>query len=325
MILSQLKFAQSPSETTSHSPESFVNTNQGIVSSKAKPGGKAVSLALINHATRTRRGFLIASSFFFLISIIFLTLVLIGNTYIKPALTSIYFLKMDLSNIIPHSVPNATLINSIARSLGLHDFYQVGLWGFCEGYSKSGVTNCSTPKQLYWFDPVDIILSELFFGATIALPANVVNILKIVKKASNWMFALFFTGTVLTFVSLLVSWTSIYSRWAALTNAILSFLAALTTTAATIIATVMFIIFRNVFDGEPQINIKASLGKEMFAFMWIAAGSAILGSSFQIGMCCCCTTRRDVTTGRKKAKRPEAAGGTIEEKAGMRRRMFFRR
>jgi hypothetical protein len=32
------------------------------------------------------------------------------------------------------NVPNAVLINSIARTIGLHDFYQVGLWNFCEGY-----------------------------------------------------------------------------------------------------------------------------------------------------------------------------------------------
>lgn len=46
----------------------------------------------------------------------------------------LYFFKLDLTDILPLSVPNATLINSIARTLGLHDFYQVGLWNFCEGY-----------------------------------------------------------------------------------------------------------------------------------------------------------------------------------------------
>jgi len=28
-------------------------------------------------------------------------------------------------------------LNSIARSLGLHDFYQVGLWNYCEGYNDT--------------------------------------------------------------------------------------------------------------------------------------------------------------------------------------------
>ena len=49
-------------------------------------------------------------------------------------LGDIYFFKLDLANIIPNSAPSLTLMNSIARTLGLHDFYQVGLWNFCEGY-----------------------------------------------------------------------------------------------------------------------------------------------------------------------------------------------
>lgn len=60
--------------------------------------------------------------------------VLIGNTYPKAVLSDIYFFRLDLSDIIPLSVPNARLINSIAQSIGLHDFYQVGLWNFCEGF-----------------------------------------------------------------------------------------------------------------------------------------------------------------------------------------------
>lgn len=105
-------------------------------------------------------------SLLYLIAWIFLLLVVIGNVSDKPVLRQIYFLKVDLSNIVPLSVPNAVLINSIARTIGLHDFYQVGLWGFCEGYMDSGITRCSKPKTLYWFNPVKIILSELLSGAT---------------------------------------------------------------------------------------------------------------------------------------------------------------
>lgn len=60
--------------------------------------------------------------------------VCIGNTRNRAVLNDVYFFKLDLTDIIPQSVPNAQLINSIARTIGLHDFYQVGLWNFCEGY-----------------------------------------------------------------------------------------------------------------------------------------------------------------------------------------------
>jgi len=61
--------------------------------------------------------------------------VVIGNTSNKRVINDMYFFKLDLSKIIPSSVSNANFINSIAESIGLHDFYQVGLWNFCEGYN----------------------------------------------------------------------------------------------------------------------------------------------------------------------------------------------
>ena len=111
----------------------------------------------------------IVRSLAYLIAWIFTVLVVIGNISNKPVLRSTYFLYLNLSNIIPLSVPNAVLINSIAQSIGLHDFYQVGLWNFCEGYDGQGITRCSKPKTLYAFNPVDIIVNELLSGASSTL------------------------------------------------------------------------------------------------------------------------------------------------------------
>lgn len=123
--------------------------------------------SIVKAATRRRFIFALLTSFFFLISLVFLILVEVANTHPShPVLGSVFFLKLDLSHIIPASIPNAVLINSIARTLGLHDFYQVGLWNFCEGYSGQGITGCSKPRTLYWFNPVEIILDELLAGAT---------------------------------------------------------------------------------------------------------------------------------------------------------------
>ena len=125
------------------------------------------SKSTIKAATRTRLTFSLLTSFLFLISLVFTILVEVGNTSAdhRPITGSIYFIKLDLSHIIPHAVPQAPLINSIARTIGLHDFYQVGLWNYCDGYNNE-ISGCSTPKNLYWFNPVEIILSELLAGAT---------------------------------------------------------------------------------------------------------------------------------------------------------------
>lgn len=141
-----------------------------MVNNSIAPYAVSRSNSDVKRATRTRRVFGFLSSFLFLISLIFLILIEVGNTKAhQPVLSSLYFIKLDLSNIIPRSVPNSVLINSIARTLGLHDFYQAGLWNFCGGYGD-GITDCSKPRRMYWFNPIDIILDELLAGATSKAP-----------------------------------------------------------------------------------------------------------------------------------------------------------
>ena len=122
--------------------------------------------AQLRRATRTRLCWALLTSLLLLVSVVFIILVELGSTGVKPVIKDIYFLKLNLANIIPLSVPDALLINSIAQSLGLHDTYTVGLWGFCEGNIGQGIVQCSKPKALYWFNPVEIIQSELLAGAS---------------------------------------------------------------------------------------------------------------------------------------------------------------
>lgn len=142
-------------------------------SSPPTPYDLSPNLKTIKRATRTRLYFSLLTSFLFLISLTFIILVEVGSiSPTLPIVNTIYFIKLDLSHVIASSVPNATLINSIARTLGLHDFYQAGLWNFCEGYdsSPSGITACSKPKTLYWFNPIEILLNELLAGAASNCP-----------------------------------------------------------------------------------------------------------------------------------------------------------
>lgn len=123
--------------------------------------------AQIKRATRTRFCWALLSALLLLISVVFIILVEVGLTSADSSIrTKIWFIKIDVSDILPVSVPNSGLINSIAQSLGLHDFYTVGLWGYCEGYNGQGTTDCSSPQTLYWFNPVEIIQGELLAGAT---------------------------------------------------------------------------------------------------------------------------------------------------------------
>lgn len=118
------------------------------------------------------------------------------------------------------------------------------------------------------------------------------------------MFALFLISAPLSFICMLLTPLSVFSRWATLPIAILSFVCALVTTAACIIATALFVIFKNVIVSQGEdINIGAEIGVKMFAYMWIAAGFSIFGWLVQMGLCCCCASRRDVKKGKKVGRR----------------------
>lgn len=300
----------------------FSNDTERTAVEQEKGLGDGPSKQQLKRATRTRKVFSLLTSFLLLISVVFVILVEVGNTSKSSSIRNkIYFIKLNLTNIIPESVPNSLLVNSIARTLGLHDFYQVGLWNFCEGYNDEGVTNCSTPETLYWFNPVQIILNELLAGATsmyylgshlqstftdaiiVSLPAEVTNILNLIRLVSHWMFGLYLAGACLAFVMIFVAPMAIFSRWLALLTSIFTFLAALFITVASVIATVMFIIMRNAFTSVDELNIGAAIGLPMFVFMWIASGTAIVATLIQVGECCCCASRRDIKTGRKKGSK----------------------
>jgi hypothetical protein len=264
----------------------------------------------------------------YLLSTIFLILVEIGNINNNVVIRDTFFLRISLANIIPASVPNALFINSIARSIGLHDFYQVGLWNFCEGYDNTGITYCSPTKTLYWFNPVEIILNELLAGASITLPTDIIDVLNLVRLASHWMFACFLVGTVLTFLCIFLCplGFSKKPRWQHKRKRIffrqfplslLTFAALLFTAAGSVIATVMFVIFRNQFSGAADLNIRAELGTPMLAFMWTAVGFNMLGFVMQIGTCCgvcCCNGRRKAERRSKLFLQDGARQGETREK-----------
>ncbi|KAI1467965.1 SUR7/PalI family-domain-containing protein [Daldinia caldariorum] len=265
--------------------------------------------AVLKRETRARRVFIWISCFCYLMAIIFLILVEIGNTRNAPVIRDIYFFKLDLTDILPRSAPTTlSLQNSIARTLGLHDFYQVGLWGFCEGYNTDGITYCSTPATLYWFNPVEIILGELFAGASIALPSQVNEILNILRIASNIMFGFFITGALLDFVLMCLTPVVVFSRWWSGLLGFLAFLSTLLVLIASALGTAMSLVFKYALTSQTDLNVKADVGIKMLAFMWIATGFTLISFIIHASLCCFCTSRRDIRTGRRNARHLKDVG-----------------
>ncbi|KAK8089238.1 hypothetical protein PG997_004199 [Apiospora hydei] len=289
------------------------SANAANADGSAKGGASANNDAIIKQLTKTRRNAALVSSFCYLLAFVFLVLVEIGNTKGTKVLGDIYFFKLDLANIIPQSVPSLSLMNSIARTLGLHDFYQVGLWNFCEGYDDEGITYCSTPTNLWWFNPVEILKNELFAGASIPLPNQVNEILNYLHLASNIMFGFFLASTILDFLMIFIAPVVLYSRWWSMPVGIMSFINFILALVAAAIGTAMSLIFKYALTSQSDLNIQVETGTKMLAFSWIAVGFTFLSFIIHSGLCCCCTSRRDVRTGRKGSQSMPA--GSMEEKS----------
>ena len=110
------------------------------------------------------------ASLLFFVSTVFLVLVNIGQVRNANVLNQWYFFRFNVTDIVPSSVEGSAALNTLAASVGLHDFYDVGMWNYCEGYNDQGVTNCSSPQLLYWFDPVAIMQSQLLKGVESEFP-----------------------------------------------------------------------------------------------------------------------------------------------------------
>ncbi|KAH0498250.1 hypothetical protein TgHK011_005515 [Trichoderma gracile] len=243
---------------------------------------------MVSQAMAVRQWTAIIAGLCYFITIPFLILVLIGNTHINGFLDDIFFFKLDVSHIIPISVENSNLLNSVARSLGLHDFYQVGVWSYCEGYNDEGVTFCSPPKSFFWFDPVEVLVGELLAGARIALPSEVVTILTLLRIGSQVMYAFFMSGTVLNCVLLLLTPLVLKTRWFSLCTSLIGFVAGLVLTVAAVIATVISVAAKIALTAQDQLNIHCDIGGKMFVFMWIAALATDFAFILHAAMGCCC-------------------------------------
>ncbi|KKF93358.1 SUR7 family protein pun1 [Ceratocystis platani] len=234
----------------------------------------------------------LAASVCYTLSCVALIFVLIGNVSNVAGVRGLYFYRLELANIIPESSPNSQLLNSVARSLGLHDFYQVGLWNFCEGYNDEGITYCSPRKAFYWFNPVDVIMSELLAGAQIALPMELVNALTLLRIASKVMFALFLIGIILNFLLIFASLLAIRSRAWSIPLISLSLISTLMIGAATILGTVMSVTAKYAVQLQSELNIRGVISSAMLAAMWIA--SILTAASFfmHCSLGCCLRPRR---------------------------------
>ena len=220
----------------------------------------------------------------------------------------LYFFKADTSaftadpkNVLDHLPANVNIDNNLLQALQgaasskeLKDFYQVGLWSYCEGdkddkTGKETITFCSASKSNFWFDPFSVWeLKDT--SAQKVLGEDLKNGLATYKKVAGWMVWSFGIALVLSAAEFIIGFFAIFSRWGSLVTTIVSTAQTVFILAAASTATAVYAALVGVFESVLKpYNIRATMGKQMLSVVWLAVAFGVASGLFWLFSVCCCS------------------------------------
>lgn len=162
---------------------------------------------------------------------------------------------------------------------------------------------CSTPKRLYWFNPIQVLMDELLAGAQIALPGEILTVLDLLRLGSRIMFGLFIAAIVLAFVMIPLTLLVFRGRIWCLPLVILSIITMICTVGGTVLATVFSLAAKYALTMQSELNISADISPLMFASTWIPALLTTTAFFLHSAVGCCCHVAP-----RKKEEKREKGG-----------------
>ncbi|KAF1913899.1 integral membrane protein-like protein [Ampelomyces quisqualis] len=252
-----------------------------------------------------------------LASLICIVIVMVGQVSMKdnnPPTTALgrdlYFFKADTSafradpdNVLDNLPEELNVDNNLlealkgaASSKELKDFYQVGLWSYCEGDKdeKTGVetiTYCSKSKSNFWFDPFSVWeLKDT--SAQKVLGEDLQKGLNTYKKVAGWMVWAFGIALLLSAAEFIIGFFAIFSRWGSLVTTIVSTAQTLFVIAAAATATAVYAVLTGAFESVLKpYNIKATMGRQMLSVVWLAVAFGLASGLFWLLSTCCCSGR----------------------------------
>ncbi|CAK7216327.1 hypothetical protein SCUCBS95973_002775 [Sporothrix curviconia] len=256
-------------------------------------------------ATRIRRYLTGICCALYLIATVLLIVAQTGSTNARQPSTDIFLFRFNLSVLFDESygsglnISDLALSEATADSLGLHNYYQAGLWGYCVGDSVSDFTSCSRPRLFYWFNPVAILLSEMLNTSTLTLPVRVQTVLNILRVVSGIMFGTCFVGVILAGVLIFVSPLVLLTRWLSLPVGLLAAVTAMCLFVGSGLAMTMALAYRLAGSAINQLNILVTVGDIMFGLVWAATAVSFAGLVMHAILAFCGPSVRDARTGRR--------------------------
>lgn len=168
-------------------------------------------------------------------SLVCLIFVFLGSRDAKNGTTNQYwFFRADTSNFT--TSPNVDLVkgssidNNLIDAIGalktannISDFYQIGLWNYCDGNKTNSDFNvdfCSKPEQNYFFNLTEVW--GLSGSEENLIPKTLSDGLKAYQKVAHWMFIAYSVALAATALEIFVGFFAVFSRWGSCVTTIVS-------------------------------------------------------------------------------------------------------
>ncbi|MCJ1286711.1 hypothetical protein MMC26_006057 [Xylographa opegraphella] len=208
------------------------------------------------------------------------------------------------------------LINDVAKSLNIHDFYSAHLLDYCEGYytpspisnatsqPSKNVTSCSNHTAFFTFNPTTILQTELKPGMNLTelkWPSAIQDVIVAVETASKVMFVLYCIGVGFAGLALIGALIGFLAggRLSAALNVMLDLMAFLSLGIASAIATVTSVKVVNAINHYgSDIGVAAYQG---FTFLGMTWAATILMLVAVVGWLidCCIGRKKNASVGEK--------------------------
>lgn len=204
-------------------------------------------------------------------------------------LHTVHFMTVDLTSFNVGGLANSDDLSL----LNVSKVYTVGTNGWCQGQSKTDITECNTPEEPFYFSFGELLSSSGYSAISNHLSGDLAKYDNISKQVSWGVWGSFLGVMVLTFLQFLAGFFAICSRAGACCATFLSNLAGLGAIIGAALATGMYYVYTDKINAYgSNFGIKATLDASGLGFAWATVAAIILSDILYFFASCCGARRK---------------------------------
>lgn len=218
-------------------------------------------------------------------------------------------LKGQAGDIVDDVTGGASGKNITFETLGLHELYEVSVWGFCSAKADGTGRDCTKPKMNWAEDALDTSFIEEItkaFGSDFEMPEEVSTALDVFKKVSRWTQIVFIIALVSLAAQIIIGSFSVCTRIASCLCFLIAGISTTAVIAAAALSTVTSSVVVGAVEGTSTFGgAKGSINTSYLALVWVSVAFALGASISWLVTICCCAPDKSSRRSKKHADHGE--------------------